>query len=67
VAHNVIFTAPANANGTFTFVYTAQDNGTTNGVADPRTDTATVTVVVREVNDPPVAGMLPGPRPKTPR
>jgi hypothetical protein len=53
---NVIFTPPEHANGTFTFVYTVQDDGTTNGVSDPRTDTATVTVVVREVNNPPVPG-----------
>ena len=39
-----------------TFQFTATDNGTTNGVADPKTSTAaTVTVNVTEVNDTPTA------------
>ena len=38
-----------------TFTYTITDNGTTNGADDFKSDTATVSVTVTEVNDPPVA------------
>ena len=33
----------ANFNGPDSFTYTVTDNGTTNGAADPKSDTATVT------------------------
>src|SRR5207248_703611 len=52
----VIFAPAANANGSpyATFQFTVSDNGTTAGVADPKTSAAaTVTVNVREVNDTP--------------
>jgi VCBS repeat-containing protein len=51
---NVIFTPAANFNGAASVVYTLQDNGTTNGSADPKTATATVSFTVTEVNDPPL-------------
>ena len=37
------------------FTYKVCDNGTTNGAADPKCDTATVHVTVTPVNDPPKA------------
>ena len=49
------YTPDANYNGPDSFTYTITDNGTTNGVADPKTDTATVYVTVTEVNDTPTA------------
>ena len=51
----VKYTPDADYNGTDSFTYTATDNGTTNGVADPQSDTATVSVTVTEVNDAPDA------------
>ena len=55
VAGHVEFTPTANFNGAASFDYVTSDNGTTNGVADPRTDTGHVTFSVTEVNDAPVA------------
>jgi hypothetical protein len=52
-ANNVYFTLAADFNGTAGFQYTITDNGTTNGVADPKSDTATVSFTVTEVNDVP--------------
>ncbi|RMF39885.1 MAG: tandem-95 repeat protein [Planctomycetota bacterium] len=49
----VVYTPAADFNGTFLFEYTATDNGQTPG---PLSGTATVTVTVNPVNDPPVAG-----------
>ena len=40
--------------GTDTFFYQVQDNGTSGGVPDPQTSTGTVTVTVTGVNDSPV-------------
>ncbi len=51
---NVIFTPTADYNGPASFVYTLQDNGTTNGVADPKSATASVSFAITEVNDAPV-------------
>ncbi len=51
----ITYTPPANFSGTATFNYTVRDNGTTNGVADPKTAVGTVTVTVTPVNDPPTA------------
>src|SRR5436305_1594921 len=51
----VLYTPDANYNGPDSFTYTATDNGTTNGAADPKSDTGTVTVTVTEVNDAPTA------------
>ncbi len=50
---NVEFTPTANFSGPASFDYTATDNGTTNGVADPKSDTATVSFTINGVNDPP--------------
>ena len=50
----VSYTPDANYNGPDSFTYTVCDNGTTNTVADPLCDTATVTITVTEVNDAPV-------------
>jgi hypothetical protein len=47
------YTPAANYNGPDSFTYTVTDNGTTNGVGEPKSDTATVTVTVTEVNDAP--------------
>ena len=55
VAGHVEFTPTANFNGAASFDYVTSDNGTTNGVADPKTDTGHVTFSVTEVNDAPVA------------
>ncbi len=57
-ATGVTYTPDANFNGTDSFTYTVTDNGTTNGVADPKSDTATVSVTVTEVNDAPVVTNL---------
>jgi hypothetical protein len=58
VGGQITYTPPPNFNGTDSFSYTIEDNGTTDGVADPRQATGTVSVVVAvsEVNDPPTAG-----------
>ena len=52
---NITFTPDPGFNGTASFTYTITDNGTTNGLADPLSDSATVTVTVADVNDVPVA------------
>ncbi len=53
------YTPKADFQGTDTFFYQVQDNGTSNGVADPRTSTGTVTVTVAGTPDAPrVAGAL---------
>jgi hypothetical protein len=49
----VTYTPAANYNGPAKFHYTVQDNGTTNGVSDPKTDEGTVNVTVNAVNDKP--------------
>lgn len=43
---SIIYTAPLGANGPDSFTYTIEDNGTTNGVADPRQSTASVNLTV---------------------
>ncbi|MDK9797210.1 cadherin-like domain-containing protein, partial [Vibrio sp. D449a] len=50
-----IFTGADDFNGDVKFDYTVEDDGTTNGVADPKTDTAELSLVVTSVNDMPVA------------
>src|SRR5207302_8809564 len=55
-ATNVYFTLAANFNGVASFQYTITDNGTTNGLPDPKSDTATVNFNVTEVNDAPKIG-----------
>jgi uncharacterized delta-60 repeat protein len=54
-AGKVNYTPVADYNGADTFTYTVCDDGTTNGIADPACDTASVSVTVSEVNDPPTA------------
>ena len=49
------YSPDANYNGSDTISYTIQDNGTTNGVADPKSAMGTVSVTVTPVNDAPVA------------
>ena len=53
VGTNVVFTPTADFNGAASFVYTLQDNGTTAGVNDFKTSTATVSFTISEVNDAP--------------
>src|SRR5713226_3059971 len=56
VGGNVVFTPTADFNGAASFQYTVEDNGTTNGVADPQTSAAaTVSFNITEVNDAPDA------------
>ena len=52
---NVIFHPTADFNGTASFDYTVQDDGTTNGSADFKTDIGAVTFTITEVNDAPIA------------
>ncbi len=49
------FSPAADFNGTASFTYTLQDNGTTNGLPDPKTATAAVSFTITEVNDAPTA------------
>jgi cyclophilin family peptidyl-prolyl cis-trans isomerase len=51
----VTFTPPANFVGTVAIEYTVADNGTTNGQADPKTSTGTITINIFNVNDTPTA------------
>src|SRR5207245_8165011 len=50
---NVDFTPADDYNGPFSFVYTLLDNGTTNGVNDFKSSTATASFTITEVNDAP--------------
>jgi hypothetical protein len=54
-ATNVYFTPAVNFNGPASFQYTVADNGTTNGVPDPKSDTATVSFTITEINNAPTA------------
>ena len=51
----VIFTPTSNYNGSASFSYLAQDNGTTAGVADPKTNSATASFEILPSDDPPIA------------
>lgn len=52
---DVIYTAAQGFSGADSFTYVAMDDGTTAGVADPRSTTATVRVTVTDTNEAPVA------------
>ena len=54
-AGTITFTPSPNFTGPASFDYRIRDNGTTNGLADPREATGTVNVTVSAVNDAPVA------------
>jgi hypothetical protein len=49
----VSYAPDADFNGSDSFTYAITDDGTTASAADPKTDTATVTLTVSEVNDAP--------------
>ncbi len=50
---NILFTPTANYNGAASFDYTVQDDGTTNGIPDPKSATATASFTITPVNDAP--------------
>lgn len=50
----VIYTPPSNYSGPDQFVYTVTDNGTTDGAAAPLSASATVSLTVLDLNDPPI-------------
>src|SRR5437773_11447638 len=50
----VIYKPNADFSGLFSFVYTLLDNGTTGGINDFQTSHATASLMVTEVNDPPL-------------
>lgn len=52
---NVLFTPDANFNGLASFSYVVRDNGTTNGVSDPKSSTSVAFFNVTPVNDAPTA------------
>lgn len=60
---SIRFVPSANFNGVAEVLYTVRDNGTTAGVLDPKTASATLTISVSAVNDAPitVAKTLPTP------
>jgi VCBS repeat-containing protein len=53
IGNSVVFTPTANFNGTAEFDYTTQDNGTTNGANDFKTDVGHVSFTVDPVNGAP--------------
>ena len=55
----ITFSPTLNFNGAASFTYTITDNGTTNGAADPLTDTATVSFNITAVNDAPTFTVFP--------
>lgn len=65
VGTSVVFTPAPGFIGTARFTYTLQDDGTTDGVPDPRTSTATVSFAV--VPKPPVVSPPPPPAPPGPK
>ena len=54
----ILYTPAANYNGPDSFSYTVQDNGTTNGADDFKSDIRQVDVTVTEVNDAPTNASL---------
>ncbi len=53
----VRYTPPTDFAGQDQFVYTIVDDGTTNGLTDPLTQTVTVQITVRDQNDAPIIGV----------
>lgn len=51
---NINFNPFLDFNGDVLVRYTVRDNGTTNGVLDPKTSTATLTITLAAVNDAPI-------------
>ncbi|QGQ30125.1 Ig-like domain-containing protein [Gimesia maris] len=51
----ITYTPDADFNGTASFDYTIEDDGTTGGVLDVKTATATVNVTINAINDTPTA------------
>jgi hypothetical protein len=49
----LIYVPDADYHGQDTITYTIEDDGTTDGILDPRTDTASLTVNVRSIDDAP--------------
>lgn len=60
VAGVITYTPAPSFSGTDTFTYSITDNGTTAGVPAPLSATGTVTIIVTEVNDPPVVSPYSG-------
>jgi hypothetical protein len=58
VSGHVEFTPTADFNGAASFDYTIQDNGTTSGVADPKSATGHASFTITAVNDAPTATNL---------
>ncbi|MCI0683012.1 MAG: Ig-like domain-containing protein [Gemmataceae bacterium] len=61
---HVVFTPAANYHGPAGFTYTLEDDGTTAGVADPKTSSASVSFNFTPVDDAPVMTMPKAPRMK---
>lgn len=58
VGSTVVFTPAPNYHGPASFTYTVEDNGTTNGIADPKTVTGTVSFnVVGSADTPTIASV----------
>ncbi len=55
LSSSIRFTPDDDFFGQASFRYTAEDDGTTDGSDDPLTDTATVTFIITEINDDPIA------------
>jgi hypothetical protein len=53
VGDKVLYTPPLNFNGIDTFTFIITDDGFSGSVFDPKSAEGTVTITVREVNDPP--------------
>jgi hypothetical protein len=53
VGADAVFLPTANYSGAASFTYTVTDDGTSDGVADPLSDTATVSFTIEAVNDTP--------------
>ncbi len=54
----ITYTAPLGASGTDTFSYVIRDNGTTNGAADPKEATGTITVAIQPFQPSSMSGVV---------